>query len=120
MTFYVGGENTSMEQLGLDTPRFFYGLRLDKTTGTLYFARVDQLTESSSTIINNPGATAGNFENFEYGVDFLDGILADKSQPYTNLRYQQYRWDVKNIYYYIDNTGELVARINQVYSGYPA
>jgi hypothetical protein len=121
MTFYVGGENTSMEQLGQDTPRFFYGLRLDKTSGTLYFVRVDQLTDqNASTIINNPGETSGNFEMFEYGVDFFDGILADHSSAYANLRYQQYRWDVKNIYYYIDNTGELVARINQVYNSYPS
>jgi hypothetical protein len=120
MTFYVGGENTSVEQLGIDTPRYFYGLRID-SKGYLYFARVDQLTDqSASTIINNPGETAANFEMFEYGVDFFDGQLPDHSQPYANLRYQQYRWDTKNMYYYIDSAGELVARINQVYGSYPA
>lgn len=120
MTFYVGGENTSIEQLGQDTPRFFYALRLD-SKGYAYFARVDQLTDqNASTIINNPGETAGNFEMFEYGVDFFDGQVADHSQPYANLRYQQYRWDTKNMYYYIDNTGELVARINQTQPVYPS
>jgi hypothetical protein len=118
MTFYVGGENTAMEQLGQDTPRFFYGLRLN-SQGYMYFVRLDQLTENTSIIVNNPGATAGNFEMFEYGVDFFDGQLADHSQPYVNLKYQQYRWDVKNMYYYIDNTGELVARINQTQPTYP-
>ena len=120
MTFYVGAEGTVNEQMGVDTPRFFYGLRLN-SQGYLYFARIDQLTENFSLTINTPGATAGNFENFEYGVDFFDGQLAsDHSRPYANLNYQQYRWDGKNVYYYIDNAGELVARVNQTYTGYPA
>jgi hypothetical protein len=120
MTYYVGGETAMIDQLGVESPRYFYGLRLD-ATGYLYFARIDQLTENFTLIINTPGASGGNFENFEYGVDYFDGQLAsDHSRPYTNLNYQQYRWDGKNMYYYIDNTGELVARVNQQYSGYPA
>jgi len=120
MTYYVGNENNLRDLLGEGNPRYFYGLRID-SSGYLYFARIDQLTDSSySVTVNNPGTGTGNFENFEYGVDFLEGIAADHSQPYTNLKYQQYRWDGKNCYYYIDNTGELVVRINQIYSSYPA
>ena len=62
------------------------------------------------------GNNGNNFENFEYGVDFFDGRLAtDHSRPYTNLYFDQYRWDNKNSYYYIDNQGNLVVRINSTY-----
>ena len=66
--------------------------------------------------MNVPGPNSGNFEQFEYGIDFFDGRLADDhSRPYPNLYYDQYRWDNKNCYYYLDDTGQLVVRINQAY-----
>jgi hypothetical protein len=120
MTYYAGNEFNLNDLLGEGNPRYFYGLaRQDGGTndGTLYFYKVDQLTSTATLVLNNPGPSSGNFESFEYGVDFFDGRLAtDHSRPYTNLVFDQYRWDNKNCYYYIDSTGELVVRINQVYS----
>jgi hypothetical protein len=116
MTFYVGNEYSLNDLLGEGNPRFFYGLRrLDD--GTLFFNKVDQLTSSASIAVNVPGPNSQNFENFEYGVDFFDGRLAtDHSRPYPNLYFDQYRWDSKNCYYYIDSQGQLVVRINQSYT----
>ena len=74
------------------------------------------MSSSASISINVAGNNGNNFENFEYGVDFFDGRLAtDHSRPYTNLYFDQYRWDNKNSYYYIDNQGNLVVRINSTY-----
>ena len=116
MTYYVGNESQLQDLIGADTPRYFYGLRrLDD--GTLYFDRIDLLTSTASITLNVPGSNNSNFENFEYGVDFFDGRLAtDHSRPYPNLYFDQYRWDTKNCFYYLDSTGQLVVRINQVYS----
>ena len=117
MTYYVGNEYSLNDLLGEGNPRYFYGLtRADD--GTLYFYKVDQLSSAASISINAPGPNSGNFENFEYGVDFFDGRLAtDHSRPYPNLVFDQYRWDNKNCYYYLDSaTGQLVVRINQVYN----
>jgi hypothetical protein len=123
MTYYAGNEFNLNDLLGDGNPRYLYALaRQDGGTndGTLYFYKVDQLTSNATLILNNPGSSTNNFENFEYGVDFFDGRLAtDHSRPYTNLAFDQYRWDNKNCYYYIDNTGELVVRINQAYN-YPS
>lgn len=123
MTYYVGNEFNLNDLLGEGNPRYFYGLaRQDggADDGDLYFYKIDQLTSSATMVLNNPGASSANFENFEYGVDFFDGRLAtDHSRPYANLVYDQYRWDNKDCYYYIDSNGELVVRINQVYT-YPA
>jgi hypothetical protein len=121
MTYYVGNEYNLNDLLGDGNPRYFYGLRRSDPDGTLYFEKVDQLTSSSTMILNVPGSTANNFENFEYGVDFFDGRLAtDHSRPYPNLYFDQYRWDNKNCYYYLDSTGELVVRINQTYTYLPS
>lgn len=111
---YVG--DVSLGDILGDSPRFFYGLRRTDD-GTLYFEKVDQLTSASTMTLNVPGPNSQNFENFEYGVDFFDGRLAtDHSRPYPNLYFDQYRWDSKNCYYYINTNGELVVRINQGYT----
>jgi hypothetical protein len=116
MTYYVGNEYNLNDLLGDGNPRYFYALqRLDD--GTLYFYKVDQLSSTGTITVNVPGLSQNNFENFEYGVDFFDGRLAtDHSRPYPNLQFDQYRWDNKNCYYYLDtSTGQLVVRINQTY-----
>ena len=117
MTYYVGNENNQSDLLGSETPRFFYALRRT-AEGTLYFTRVDQLTGYDDEILVNVlGDAAGNFEDFEYGIDFFEGRSeVDHSRPYENLNYDQYRWDNKNTYYYINAQGQLVARTNKTYN----
>jgi hypothetical protein len=119
MTYYIGGELNQSDILGIGNPRFFYGLkRLDD--GTLFFIKIDQLSSTESIELNVPGSNENNYEEFEYGVDFFDGRSAeDHSRPYPNLYFDQYRWDNKNCYYYLDNTGALVVRINQAYTYSP-
>jgi hypothetical protein len=115
MTYYIGNENTVADLLGADSPRFFYALRRTDD-GLLYFGKIDQLKDVEAITINDPGLAAEDFEEFEYGVDFFDGRLAlDHSRPYANLHWDQFRWDTKNMYYYINANGEFVVRINQKY-----
>ena len=112
---YVGNVGLA-DLLGTGQSRFFYGLRRTED-GTLYFAKVDQLTSTDTITVNEAGSNANNFEDFEYGVDYFDGRSAsDHSRPYPNLYYDQYRWDNKNVYYYINTNGELVVRVNQEYT----
>jgi hypothetical protein len=114
--YYIGGEISLNDILGEGNPRFFYGLRR-ADDGTLYFSKIDQLKDTTTITLNNPGPSSGNFDNFEYGVDFFDGRLAtDHSRPYANLNFDQYRWDGKDAYYYINSYGELVVRVNKVYT----
>lgn len=120
MTYQIGAEFPNSQYLGDGNPRYFYALqRLDD--GTLYFYKIDQLTSTGSQPVNVPGPNTQNFESFEYGVDFFDGRLAtDHSRPYPNLIFDQYRWDDRNCYYYLDSSGQLVVRINQSYTYSPA
>ena len=114
MTYYIG-QNNLADILGEGNPRYFYGLRRDDA-GQLYFAKIDQLKDTGAITINDPGLTENDFQDFEYGVDYFDGRLEeDHSRPYSNFYFDQYRWDGKNMFYYINGNGEFVVRVNQEY-----
>ncbi len=114
MTYYIGQQPT--ELLG-DSPRYFYGLRRTDD-GEIYFVRIDQLKTDESIEINNIGDEAENFNEFELGIDFFEGRNVDHELVFENLKFEQFRWDNRPLYYYIDNDGQLVVRINQSYT-YP-
>jgi len=105
MTYYIGQTGSVADVLGADNPRYFYALRRDDE-GLLFFAKIDQITSvgAGGTItINDSGLTENDYTEFEYGVDFFDGRLEeDHSRPYSNLHWDQYRWDSKNVSYYIN------------------
>jgi hypothetical protein len=116
MTYYVGNENNLSDLLGNGNPRFFYALRRDDL-GNLFFAKIDQIKDTETIVINDPGLTENDYEEFSYGTDFFDGRLeSDHSRPKSNLHWDQYRWDNKNTFYYINDNGEFVVRINQQYN----
>jgi hypothetical protein len=108
----------SKEDLLGDSPRYFYALRRTDD-GELYFARVDQLSRVDSVQINAEGTSDSNFADFEQGVDFFEGRDVNHDLVYENLNYEQMRWDNKNLYYYIDDNGNLVVRIDTKYQ-YPS
>lgn len=116
MTYYVG---TTPQDIinAFGGARYFYGLRRTND-GDLYFVRIDQVLGDGSIEVNVPGDPEENFNDFEIGTDFFDGRNPDHTIEYDNLNYEQYRWDSRAIYYYIDNEGQLVARINAGYT-YP-
>ena len=114
-TYYLG--TSPDESLG-DSPRYWYALRRNDD-GELFLYRSDQLKDKDSIELNIPGAPQENFEDFEPGIDYLDGIRADHEVEYANLVWTQYRWDNRNMLYYIGTEeGRLIQRINQGYT-YP-
>lgn len=115
MTYYIGQQPTDL--LG-DTPRYFYGLRRSDQ-GDLYLGKVDQVVGSDAIQINTIGDQSQNFEDFEVGIDFFEGRDVEHNKILENLNYEQYKWDDKNMYYYIDDDGQLVVRIGANYQ-YPA
>jgi hypothetical protein len=113
-TYYLG---TSPDEALGDSPRYWYALRRNQD-GELFLLRSDQLKDKDSIELNLPGDPAETFEDFEPGVDYFEGIAADHEVEYDNLVYTQYRWDDRNMLYYIDSEGRLTQRINQGYT-YP-
>ena len=113
-TYYLG---TSPEESLGDSPRYFYGLRRNDH-GELFFVRSDQLADIGDVTINEPGSLADTFQDFEAGVDYLDGINAEHEILYENMKYPQYKWDNRSLFFYVDSQGQLVIRINRGYT-YP-
>lgn len=109
--YYLGQDPES--RLG-STPRFFYGLRKNEN-GSVFLARSDQARDRDSIEINTPGEDSENYTDFENGVDFYEGIDINHNLVFENLKYPQYRWDDRAIFYYVDDDGQLVARINNGY-----
>lgn len=112
--YYLG---TAPEDLLGDSPRYWYALRRNED-GELFLLRSDQLKDKDSIELNIPGPPEDNFEDFEPGVDYFDGIQENHEVSYDNLVWVQYRWDNRNMLYYVDSEGRLVQRINQGYA-YP-
>jgi hypothetical protein len=114
-TYYLG---TSPDEALGDSPRYWYALRRNED-GELFLLRSDQLKDKDSIELNLPGDPAENFEDFEPGIDYFDGVTADHEVEYANLVWTQYRWDNRNMLYYIgQDEGRLIQRINQGYE-YP-
>jgi hypothetical protein len=112
--YYLGRD--PVETLG-NSPRYWYALRRNDD-GELYIVRSDQVTDKESYDINIPGNPEENFEDFEPGVDYFEGVDAAHEPVFDNLKYTQYRWDDRSIFYYVDGEGQLVQRIFQGYE-YP-
>ena len=112
--YYVG---TSPEQRLGFSPRYFYAVKRNED-GELFFLRSDQIKDKDIITINNPGAPAENFEDFEPGIDYFEGVNAEHNLVDDNLVWTQYRWDNRSILYYVDDEGQLVQRINFNYE-YP-
>lgn len=92
--------------------RYFYGIRRTDQ-GELFLAKVDQVKTNDSIVINKSGDSIDNFSNFREGDNFFEGRNVLHEKVYENLNYEQFQWSNKNIYYYVNEQGELVARINQ-------
>jgi uncharacterized UPF0160 family protein len=95
--------------------RFFYGLRRTDN-GELFLAKSDQLKTTDSITINTPGDPTQNYTSFEEGQDFYEGRDVNHNLVYENLNYEQFRWDDRNVLYYVNDEGELILRINQNYT----
>jgi hypothetical protein len=109
--YYLG---TAQEDALGDSPRYWYALRRNED-GELFLLRSDQLKDKDSIELNSPGDPSENFEDFEPGIDYFEGITADHEVEYENLVWTQYRWDDRNMLYYIGEEGRLIQRINQGY-----
>jgi hypothetical protein len=113
MANYTG---TSPDHINGAIPdRFFYGLRRTDN-GELFVGKMDQMSTTDAIMINNPGDPAQNYPSFEEGQDFLEGRDVNHDLVYDNLNYEQFRWDGRNISYYVDGDGELVARVNHSFT----
>ncbi len=110
-TYYLG--TTPSESLG-DSPRYFYGIRRTDD-GELFLVRSDQLLDTDDVELNIPEATGETYNDFAAGTDYFEGVDASHDKVYTGLKYTQYKWDNRAMFYYVDAEGQLVMRVNRGY-----
>jgi hypothetical protein len=113
-TYYLG--TTPIESLG-NSPRYWYALRRNDD-GELFFVRSDQIIDNGAYELNIPGPSEEDFEEFEIGVDFLEGLDEQHELVNDNMFYPQYKWDDRSLFYYVNDEGMFVVRINRGYA-YP-
>jgi hypothetical protein len=113
-TYYLG--TTPTEGLG-NSPRYWYALRRNED-GELFLVRSDQIIDRDAYELNIPGPPEEDFDNFIVGTDYLDGIDVEHELVKENMFYPQYKWDDRSLFYYVDNEGMFIVRINKGYA-YP-
>lgn len=110
--YYLG--TTPKDNLGSNS-RYLVALRRNDD-GELFFVIVDQIADRDAEFeVNQPGAVEDNFPDFEQGIDYFEGILADHEKEYLNMLYTQYKWSARPLFYYVDSQGQLVQRSNKSY-----
>jgi hypothetical protein len=109
-SYYIGEGPDSL--INSTQTRYFYGLRRSDQ-GELFLGKADQLKKTDSITINKAGDPDQNFPGFEEGQNFFEGRDVYHEKVYENLNFEQYRWDNKNLWYYINDDGELVLSVNQ-------
>ena len=99
--------------------RYFYGLRRT-SDGTIYLVKADLLELEDGVELNRSGNIDDNYNNWSRGEDFFEGRDTQHKLVYKNLVYEQYKWDGRNLFYYVNKDGELVLKVNeaQTYTGY--
>ena len=106
-------------QKTLANNRYCYGLRRTDA-GELYMVKADLLKLEDGVQLNRPGNVDENYNNWSRGEDFFEGRDQQHRKVYPNLVYEQYKWDGRNLFYYVNSEGELVLKVNEAhtYPGY--
>lgn len=113
MANYIGAGPSASEQKS-----YFYGLKRDDA-GNLYFGKVDLTSTSDSVTLVDLTKRSGTETQYEFpgvGSDYFEGRSADHTLVNPSLNYEQYKWASENMYYFLNDQGQLVLRINNTYN----
>ena len=110
---HLQGAPRGSRQISQETGFYFHALRRD-ADGMLRYTTTKSIGVGTTLDIHRTDGTA--YPDFLDGVDYVEQTTEEKT--YTNHpadKYQQYRFDFRNLNYFIDDDGYLVARINGSY-----
>ena len=66
--------------------------------------------------VNKPEIHIRTYPTSKRGIEFLPGRDEEHNKTYENPNYEQYRWDDRSLFYYVDDEGQLVVRVNEQYN----
>lgn len=104
------------ENFGSLQNRFFYAIRRNED-GELFLAKVDQAKKGDSVVVFRGEISADTLQNFEDGQAFFEGrdVFHELVYPDT-LNYEQYKWDDRSVFYYIDDDGYFTIKVNETHT----
>jgi hypothetical protein len=108
-TYISSGQDANFGQID---NRFFYGIRRTDE-GELFLVKVDQTKKGQSIVINEGDVSAENFQAFEVGQDFFEGRDVFHELVYETLKYEQFKWDNRDMLFYIDDDGYFTIKVNE-------
>lgn len=110
MSNYIGINSDQI--YGSIDNRYFYAIRRTDE-GELFLSKIDQTKKGDSVTLIQGNATTNSFQNFDQGQDFFEGRDVFHEIVYEDLKYEQFKWDNKSLFYYIDDDGYFTIKINQ-------
>lgn len=110
MSYYIG--NTPDGIFNSIDNRYFYAIRRNDD-GELFLVKVDQAKPGETFTLNNGGIDSSSFQNFEQGQDFFEGRDVYHELVYEELKYEQFKWDNRNMFFYVDDDGYFIIKVNE-------
>lgn len=109
----MGGLETNY---GMLQNRFFYAIRRNED-GELFLSKVDSAKKGDTVVVFTGEISAETLQNFEDGQAFFEGrdVYHELVYPDT-LKYEQYKWDDKSVFYYIDDDGQFTIKVNETHT----
>lgn len=92
--------------------RFFYGLRRNDN-GEVFLSKVDQTKKGESVQIATGNISGTSFTDFEVGQNFFEGRDIFHELVFDDLKYEQFKWDNRDIFFYVDDDGYFSIKINE-------
>ena len=114
MTYYIGKDPNTLK-----ADRYFYGLKRDDEEGFVVIEKINLDKGIESLDLVDLSKVTGELQPFEYlqeGTDFFDGRSVDHDLQYDGLNYEQFKWSSDNLFYFIDDDGQLCLRITTPYN----
>lgn len=108
-TYVTSGQEGNFSQID---NRFFYGIRRTDD-GELFLSKVDQTKKGQSVVINQGDVSPENFQAFEVGQDFFEGRDIFHELVYETLKYEQFKWDNRDMLFYVDEDGYFTIKVNE-------
>lgn len=110
MSHYIGSSPNDIFR-DIDN-RFFYAIRRNDS-GELFLAKIDQSKPGETITLQRGGISSESFQNFDQGQDFFEGRDVYHEIVYDELRYEQFKWDNRDIFFYVDADGYFTIKVNE-------
>ena len=116
MALYLSASTAVVGQtVGQSNDFTVHALRRDES-GMLHYSKARSTEDNSATPFDYHRMDGTQYDDFLQGTEYVTADAgAKKLTNDPDDKYQQFRFDFRNLTYYIDDEGYLVARLNKTY-----